>query len=57
MTAPSDTNELDIDTVAPVHVEEFLKYVNVPYDPLDENPLPGYGCSTFTKFDQSTGLL
>jgi len=44
-------------TVAPIHVEEFLKYANVPYDPLDENPLPSYGRSIFTKFDQSNGLL
>lgn len=44
-------------TVAPVHVAEFLKYVTVPYDPLDDNPLPSYGRSIFTKFDQSTGLL
>lgn len=44
-------------TVAPVHVREFLKYVEVAYDPLDDNPAPSYGRSLFTRLDQSTGLL
>lgn len=44
-------------TLAPVHVEEFLKYVTVPYDPLDDNPAPCYGRSVFTRLNQSNGLL
>lgn len=42
---------------APVHVEEFLKYITVPYDPLDESPLPSYSRSIFTRLNQSNGLL
>jgi len=44
-------------TLAPNHVQEFLKYVNVSYDPVSENPLPSYGRSVFTRLDQASGLL
>ena len=44
-------------TIAPVHVDEFLKYVTVKYDPLDDNPLPSYNRGVFTRLDQTTGLL
>lgn len=43
-------------TVAPQHVEQFLKYVNVDYSPLDDNPLPSYGRSSFKSLDQATGM-
>jgi len=62
-----DTNEYQVyngrltlglfGTVAPNHVSEFMKYVNVVYNPADDNPLPSYGRSTFTRLDQGTGLL
>ena len=44
-------------TVAPNNVKQFLKYADVQYMPLDENPLPSYSRSTFVSLDQSTGLL
>ena len=44
-------------TVAPVSVENFLSYVNVKNDPLDESPLPSYGRSTFPALDDAVGLL
>lgn len=42
-------------TIAPTTVERFLSYVNVNYSPLDDNPLPSYGRSSFRSFDQATG--
>jgi len=44
-------------TVAPNHVKQFLKYVDVQYNPLDDDPLPGYNRSLFTSLNQATGLL
>jgi cyclophilin family peptidyl-prolyl cis-trans isomerase len=41
----------------PTAVERFLSYVDVPYSPLDDDPLPSYGRSSFKTLDQSTGLL
>jgi len=44
--------------LAPTHVSEFLKYVNVANDTeLEDSPLPNYGRSMFTRLDQATGLL
>lgn len=42
-------------TVAPRAVQQFLKYVNITYNPLDDNPLPSYSRSTFASLDQATG--
>lgn len=39
----------------PTAVERFLSYVDVPYSPLDDDPLPSYGRSSFKSLDQSTG--
>eukprot|EP00571_Detonula_confervacea_P004890 CAMPEP_0172318332 /NCGR_PEP_ID=MMETSP1058-20130122/34599_1 /TAXON_ID=83371 /ORGANISM="Detonula confervacea, Strain CCMP 353" /LENGTH=305 /DNA_ID=CAMNT_0013033149 /DNA_START=176 /DNA_END=1093 /DNA_ORIENTATION=+ len=39
----------------PNHVENFLKYVDVPY--AVDNPLPSYSRSKFQTFDAATGLL
>jgi cyclophilin family peptidyl-prolyl cis-trans isomerase len=44
-------------TLAPTHVEEFLKYVIVNDTNVDDSPFPSYGRSMFTRLDQSTGLL
>lgn len=43
--------------LAPNHVERFMSYVNVPYSPADDSPLPSYARSQFPSLDQSTGLL
>jgi cyclophilin family peptidyl-prolyl cis-trans isomerase len=43
--------------LAPNHVSRFLSYVDVPYSPADDNPLPTYARSQFQSLDQSTGLL
>lgn len=40
---------------APNHVQQFLNYVDVPYD--IESPLPSYSRSRFTTLDISSGLL
>lgn len=40
---------------APNHVQQFLNYVDVPYDL--ESPLPSYSRSRFTTLDISSGLL
>jgi hypothetical protein len=42
-------------TKAPATVERFLSYVTAAYNPLDDNPLPTYGRSTFRSLDQATG--
>jgi hypothetical protein len=42
-------------TKAPTAVDRFLSYVVVPFNPLDDNPLPSYGRSSFKSLDQSTG--
>jgi hypothetical protein len=42
-------------TVAPRAVQQFLNYVNITYNPLDDNPLPSYSRSTFASLDQATG--
>ena len=42
-------------TKAPTAVDRFLSYVVVPLNPLDDNPLPSYGRSSFKSLDQSTG--
>lgn len=42
-------------TKAPTTVERFLSYVTVAYNPLDDNPLPSYGRSTFRSLEQATG--
>jgi Cyclophilin type peptidyl-prolyl cis-trans isomerase/CLD len=42
---------------APNHVARFLQYVTVDSKPLDDAPLPSYSRSSFTQFDQATGLL
>lgn len=42
---------------APAAVERFLSYVDVPYSPLDDDPLPSYGRSSFKSLDQSTGTI
>lgn len=39
----------------PNHVQQFLSYVDVPFD-LDA-PLPSYSRSKFQTFDAATGLL
>uniref|UniRef100_A0A7S4JIF2 PPIase cyclophilin-type domain-containing protein n=1 Tax=Odontella aurita TaxID=265563 RepID=A0A7S4JIF2_9STRA len=44
-------------TVAPRNVEQFLRYADVPYNPADDNPLPSYARSRFTRLDQDTGML
>ncbi len=45
-------------TVAPNHVERFLKYIVPPKDDDDvENPYPSYSRSSFTALDQETGIL
>jgi cyclophilin family peptidyl-prolyl cis-trans isomerase len=44
-------------TVAPKTVQEFLSYIDVKFNPDDENPLPSYARSSFVSLDQSTGLL
>jgi len=44
-------------TVAPQCVQNFLKYVSVIIDPLDENPMPSYGRSTIPSLDEGTGLI
>jgi len=41
---------------APRHVEKFLSYISGD-SPLDDNPLPSYGRSYFTSFDEASGLL
>jgi len=43
--------------VAPQCVQNFLKYVSVIIDPLDENPMPSYGRSTIPSLDEGTGLI
>lgn len=43
--------------VAPKTVKEFLSYVDINFNPADENPLPSYARSSFVSLDQSTGLL
>lgn len=43
---------------APRHVENFLTYLpRTLVNPLDDNPMPSYGRSQFTRFDQATGVL
>jgi Cyclophilin type peptidyl-prolyl cis-trans isomerase/CLD len=42
---------------APNHVARFLQYVTVDSKPMDDAPLPSYSRSSFTQFDQATGLL
>lgn len=42
-------------TTAPNNVQQFLKFANVTYLPLDDNPLPSYSRSNFVSLDQSTG--
>lgn len=42
---------------APAAVEQFLRYINVEYNPLQDDPLPSYGRSSFPRLDQATGLL
>eukprot|EP00804_Cyclotella_cryptica_P022304 CCRYP_015599-RD/>CCRYP_015599-RD protein AED:0.07 eAED:0.08 QI:2700/0.75/0.6/1/0.75/0.4/5/0/368 len=42
-------------TKAPNHVQQFLSYVNAPYDV--DNPFPSYSRSRFTTLDISSGLL
>lgn len=44
-------------TLAPKTVTEFLSYVDINFNPTDENPLPSYARSSFVSLDQSTGLL
>ena len=44
-------------TVAPKTVKEFLSYVDVKFNPADDNPLPSYARSSFVSLDQATGLL
>mmetsp|Transcript_26856 Transcript_26856/g.48809 ORF Transcript_26856/g.48809 Transcript_26856/m.48809 type:complete len:378 (-) Transcript_26856:40-1173(-) len=44
-------------TLAPNHVEQFLKYVSVSYNPTEDDPLPSYARSSFNRLDQSNGLL
>ena len=48
-------------TLAPHHVEQFLKYIVPPTTTTEnddvENPYPSYSRSTFTSLDQRTGLL
>jgi cyclophilin family peptidyl-prolyl cis-trans isomerase len=44
-------------TLAPNHVNEFLKYVIVNETAIEDSPFPSYGRSMFTRLDQSTGLL
>jgi cyclophilin family peptidyl-prolyl cis-trans isomerase len=47
-------------TLAPNHVEQFLKYIVPPQENGEssvENPYPSYSRSTFTALDQETGLL
>ena len=45
-------------TVAPNHVERFLRFMTPPdSDDGNNNPMPSYGRSTFLSLDQSTGLL
>jgi len=39
----------------PNHVQNFLKYVEVPF--AVDNPLPSYGRSKFNTLDAATGLL
>jgi len=39
----------------PNHVQQFLSYVDVPFD-LDA-PIPSYSRSKFQTFDAATGLL
>eukprot|EP00578_Thalassiosira_sp_NH16_P015230 CAMPEP_0181117908 /NCGR_PEP_ID=MMETSP1071-20121207/22787_1 /TAXON_ID=35127 /ORGANISM="Thalassiosira sp., Strain NH16" /LENGTH=388 /DNA_ID=CAMNT_0023202355 /DNA_START=85 /DNA_END=1252 /DNA_ORIENTATION=+ len=40
---------------APNHVQQFLKYVEVPFDM--DSPLPSYSRSKFQTLDAATGLL
>jgi len=42
---------------APKAVAQFLRYVDVKYDALDDDPPPSYGRSTFPALDETTGLL
>ena len=42
-------------TVAPRAVQQFLSYVKVAYNPLDDDPLPSYSRSSFSALDQATG--
>lgn len=42
---------------APRHVEKFKSYVLPNQSPLDNDPLPAYDRSTFSSFDQATGVL
>ena len=45
-------------TIAPVHVDNFLKYVVTAYDAAEiDSPKPSYGKSSFNRFDEATGLL
>lgn len=43
--------------LAPNHVERFMSYVDVPYNPADDSPLPSYARCQFPSLDQSNGLL
>jgi len=43
--------------LAPQAVKQFLSYVDIDFNPSDDNPMPSYARSTFVSFDQSTGLL
>jgi hypothetical protein len=42
-------------TLAPRAVQQFLSYVKVTYNPLDDDPLPSYSRSSFSALDQATG--
>ncbi len=44
-------------TLCPNHVKHFLDYVDVPYSPADDAPLPSYARSQFPSLDQATGTL
>ena len=45
-------------TMAPVHVENFLKYCITAYNAAEiDAPKPSYGKSSFNRFDDATGLL
>lgn len=41
--------------LAPQAVKQFLSYVDIDFNPSDDNPMPSYARSTFVSFDQSTG--
>ena len=45
-------------TIAPVHVDNFLKYTVRAYNAAEiDSPKPSYGKSSFNRFDEATGLL